>query len=611
MKGKIQFLLFYFLTWLAVFQIARLLFLLYHFSQTKSIGFTTAAQSFLYGLRMDLSMAAYLLLPVIFMQLLALMFPFFKRSTPYKFYSGVVLFFVLLIVLVDLEAYRQWGFRLDATPLKYISTPLEALASVSHLPLVEIVLLFVIICGLFIGGFNAVLNRLIVLQNTNSNKLLTAFVYMLIAAVLIIPIRGGLQLTPMNQSGVYFSNKPFANHAAINATWNFMQGALSYKNTVRNPYKYLPAQTAKNLTDSLLKSKNHTAGILKTSAPNVILIIWESFTEKALHQLVEGKEVTPNFNRLKSEGIYFSNLYASGDRTDKGLAAIISGYPALPQTSVLRDVNKAAKLPFLIEPFKSKGYNTPFYYGGEPEFANIKSYLLQGGFHPIIEKKHFAKKDQNSKWGAHDGVVAELIKKDLHTLKQPFFTTWLTLSSHEPFETPVAPLFKGTDHTTLFLNSLHYTDAVLNDFVQHCKQQTWWNNTLLIIVADHGHSLPESDKKEASFKIPMLWLGGALKNAPEVHTNVTSQLDIAATLLGQTGGATKAFTFSKNSFDTTAMKWAFFSFNDGWGFVQSNRSIIFDNVGKQIIEQRGVVSTKDIKAGKALQQYTYQNFLDK
>jgi len=610
MMAKLKFLIIYGFLWVAFFQVSRLLFMLYQFNQTAQLPFTDVVGAFFWGLRMDFSMSAYLLLPVCLLVLLSVFVPVLRKPGFYKIYTAVVLFFLLLIVVADLETYKQWGFRLDATPLKYLSSPTEAFASVSHLPLTLILTAFIAGYFLLLRCFFWAINKIIVYnQQPTTTPFLQVLAVLLFSGLLIIPMRGGVQQTPMNQSGVYFSTNAFANHAAVNAGWNFMQALASFKGAAVNPYKYMPAQKAKRIVDNLYSASGKTTEVLNTTKPNIILIIWESFTKKALTAAVDGKEVTPHFNQLIKEGLYFSNVYASGDRTDKGLAAIISGYPALPASSVLRDVAKAAKLPYIHQTLKKGGYTTPFYYGGEPEFANIKSYLLNGGFYPIIEKSNFEKRDQNSKWGAHDGVVANRIKTDLQKLMPPFMLTWLTLSSHEPFETPVPAPFATTNTTTQFLASLHYTDAVLNDFVAFCKTQPWWQNTLLIVVADHGHVLPENGEKDDNFKIPMLWLGGALKQTG-TNKNIVSQLDIAATLSAQLESKT-VFPFSKNVFDSTAKSWAFFTFNNGWGFVQPSKTVVFDNVGKQLIKQSGRVLQADIEIGKALQQATYQDFLDK
>jgi phosphoglycerol transferase MdoB-like AlkP superfamily enzyme len=263
--------------------------------------------------------------------------------------------------------------------------------------------------------------------------------------------------------------------------------------------------------------------------------------------------------------------------------------------------------------FKEKGYYTPFFYGGEPEFANIKSYLLHGGFDPIIGKSDFATKDMNSKWGAHDGVVINRVLADLNKSTKPFFATWLTLTSHEPFETPVPPVFNGNDrnHTSEFLNSLHYTDEVVNNFIDQCSRQPWWANTVVVITGDHGHPLPENGNKADDFRTPMLWLGGALNKKGVVIDRVVSQLDIAASLVSQVGLNANVFPFSKNMFGTTSVHWAFFTFNDGFGFVDSTGRLVFDNVGRQPILIEGAAGPKQIGAGKAMMQQVYDDFLKK
>ncbi len=456
--------------------------------------------------------------------------------------------------------------------------------------------------------------RRIFFQQQNKYRIATALLILLFTGSLIIPIRGGFQLAPLNQSSVYFSTNNYANHAAINASWNFLHSLVSKGASGRNPYQYVSAQRAKEVADSLYRGVSTTEQLIRflpDTTTNIIFIIWESFTEKAIHVSIDNKEVTPQFNRLKKEGIYFSNVYASGDRTNKGIPAILSGYPAMPNTTIIHSPGKAEKLRVLSQLFKEKGYQTPFFYGGEPEFANIKSYLLHGGFDPIIGKNDFASKDMNSKWGAHDGVVMKRVFDDLNKLKRPFFATWLTLTSHEPFEIPTSPVFNGNDNTTKFLNSLHYTDQVVSDFINKCGQQPWWNNTVIIIIGDHGHVLPASDNKADDFRTPMLWIGGALNKKGIVIDKVVSQLDIAAMLSKQAGFHIQSFPFSKNSLDPSTKPWAFFSFNNGFGFVDSSGRLVFDNVGKMPIKEDGNIGPKEIEAGKAMQQFVYDDFIRK
>lgn len=613
MAAKFKFLLLYFISWVIFFDLVRIVFLAYHLDKTKNLGFSTIISSFWYGLRMDMSVAAYILVPVCLFVLLSLFIHFFRRLIIYKTYTFVILLLIALISFFDLEIYNHWGFRIDASPLKFLSAPNEALASISHLPLLFLSVIFIICYGLFFFCFRYILKR-IFFQQQNKLRVITAAVLLLFIGLLIIPIRGGLQLAPLNQSSVYFSTNNYANHAAINASWNFLHSLVGKDFSGKNPYQYLSVQRVKETVDSLYNGFSTNEQLIQFSpdtATNVIFIIWESFTEKAIHISINNKEVTPQFNRLKKEGIYFSNVYASGDRTNKGIPAILSGYPAMPNTTVIHSPGKAEKLRVLSQLFKEKGYQTPFFYGGEPEFANIKSYLLHGGFDPIVGKDDFDSKDMNSKWGAHDGVVMNRVFEDLNKSKKPFFATWLTLTSHEPFETPVSAIFNGNDHTTKFLNSLHYTDQIIGEFIEKCRKESWWNNTVMIITGDHGHPLPESGSKADEFRTPMLWIGGALNKKAVIIDKVVSQLDIAAMLSKQVGLNAGNFPFSKNSLDPVTKSWAFFSFNNGFGFVDSSGRLVFDNVGKIPIKEDGNIGAKEIEAGKAMQQFVYDDFIRK
>jgi phosphoglycerol transferase MdoB-like AlkP superfamily enzyme len=611
MTSRIKFLLSYLLLWIIFFQLSRLIFILYHFQQTRQLTIKTDLLTFVYGLRMDVSMASYILLPVCLFVMLGVYIQYFNKAIIYKIYTGVILFFLLVIILADLEVYKHWGFRIDATPLKYLSTPKEAWASVSHLPLLLIIIVFIVVYLLFFILLGFSIHKITRYLKATQYKAGTLIVLLIFLGVLFVPIRGGLQLAPINQSSVYFSTNNFANIAAINAPWNFLHGLMNTPSSKNNPYTYFNEQEANAIVDSLFTKSASTTTVLNNDTPNVLFIIWESFTDKATQMVINGTDVTPYFNSLKKEGIYFDNVYASGDRTDKGIAAILSGYPALNKTSIIRTPNKAVKLPQLSNYFSRKGYTTSFYYGGEPEFANIKSYLLSSGYQTLIDKNFFSKDDQNSKWGAHDGVVAEKLLKDLAKKKSPFFTTWLTLSSHEPFEIPTEPVIKGSSHTNKFLNSIYYTDYVLSSFIEQCKAMSWWDNTLVVIIADHGHHLPETTNRVNNFKIPMLWLGGALKYKGMVVDKIISQTDVASSIIYQTNGNPLNYKYSKNIFDSTSGEWAFFTFNDGFGFVDKSSSLLFDNVGKHIIAGKINPDFSNLNRGKALQQKLYEDYMNK
>ncbi len=613
MFGRPVFIIKYWVWWLLFFAMARAAFLVSNSAEVKTAGLKLALASLFYGLRMDMSMAAYIVLPVALFVMLSVFLPLFRRKAVYQVYTGILLVLTLLILFADIGLFKAWGSRLDATPLKYLSNPKEVWASISHLPVVWIFIVFLLlITGLFSYSsrfFKRNINKL----QPDHKKILSLVMVIVLAALFIIPLRGGLQLAPLNQSSVYFSQNNFANMAAINAPWNLMY-ALNHSDERDNPFRFTEEKAAEATLDTLLSGQGRTERFIdlnRIGKPNIIVIAWESLTSKAMALQKEGIVILPGFDSLCKEGIYFPNIYASGDRTDKGIVAILSGYPSQPTTSIVKIPSKAAKLPMLSKMFSDSGYHTSFYYGGELEFANMKAYLLQGSFNKFISVSDFAKKDQNSKWGAHDEVVMQKMLTDLNALPKPFFGVWLTLSSHEPYEIPGSPALKGKDDVSQFLSSLHYTDSIVYDFIGKCKQQTWWNNTVMVILADHGHRLLSTGKKADDFRIPLLFLGGGLSKSGYQYQQLGSQTDLAATLLGQLGYQAGGFRWSKNLVDSSIRQWAYFSFNNGFGYREPGGGVVFDNVGKLAIEKDGYSSGNLLYKGRIVQQLSFQDYLDK
>jgi phosphoglycerol transferase MdoB-like AlkP superfamily enzyme len=612
MLKKILFCIIYISCWVVFFELARVYFLMATLSYAKDIPASLVLQSLWYGLKMDLSMSVYISGPVILFTIAGIYISAFRKKKVYWIYTGIVLFFQLLLIIADAEIFKAWGTRIDFTPLKYLANPQELWASVSHLSILWIIVGFIIIYIVLFWMLRKLLSKWMPLLQVQTKVPGQVVSLLLFAGILIIPARGGLQLSPLNQSSVYFCNNQFANSAAVNASWNFMYSLTLLDQLAGNPYSYLNESDAEKIIRPLFYSDAKTEQVVQFAdsiKPNVIFIVWESFTQKVMNKFLDGRPVISYFPKLFNEGIYFSNCYSSGDRTDKGISAVLSGYPALPKGSIVNYPEKTARLNGLGTLFLENGYATHFYYGGEPEFANIKSYISAQQFQKVVAKEDFNDEDMNSKWGAHDDVVMKKLLNDITGMKKPFFTTWLTLSSHEPFETPVAPVFNGKDKETRFYNSLHYTDSVIYHFINELKKLPDWKNTLVIISADHGHYLPITGKRADDYRIPMLWLGGALKNRNIRIDKTVSQLDFPLSLVKQLGFSNNSFPFSKNMFDSSSRHWAFFTYNDGIGLVMDSSRVLFDNAGKRLVFEEGKSGSDHTLACKALMQVLYSDFL--
>jgi len=615
MKNALNRILFcssYFLFWIVYFVFARLFFLCYYFDKTKEIGFLNSVKTFFYGFLLDASFAGYLSLLPFLLIVFSIFYSPKNISKIIRIYTFLLLAILNLLLVTDAGLYLAWGTRLDATLLTYLNTPEVMLASVSGFQLLSSIVFWCLASALFVFIYQKKVQQ--IAKEVLKGGLIQLPIFIFVFALLIIPVRGGFQTIPINESNVYFSDKMFANHAAINFSWNFLN-AITKKSDGKNPYVFFEDTEAQeiieNTRNQLLTAS--TDNILNTTKPNVILIVWESLPAKLVGVLGGESSVTPNFNRLSKEGILFTNFYGNGDRTDKGIPAILSGYYPQPTQSIMKMPAKSRSLPFLTQKMIDLGYNTSFYYGGDLNFGNMNTYLRNGGITNFIDGTDFDKKDWNAKWGAHDHVFMKRFTEDLEKQKeQPFFKIALTLTSHEPFEFPRDYKFGKDTELNKFKSSHYYTDEVIADFIKNAKQQSWWKNTLVVIMADHGHRMPQHEgafNSPKKFQIPMLWLGGALAKKNVEIDNISSQIDFSYTLLDLLKADKSDFKYGKNIFNSSENQYAHYIFNNGFGILDKNGTFVYDFKGDQIILSKGKSAQKLDSLGKAISQNAYQDFL--
>ena len=613
MIKRLQFSGAYLVFWLVYFILCRALFLLFHIDMTAQLPLKLIYGTFLYGLRMDISFASYMSVLPFILTALTVIFSVRFIKPVVKYYTFGLLFFITFLVVTDCELFGIWGFRLDSTVLMYINTPKEMLVSAGSSPLILLIPMVFMLAYLAGRVYIAKIHKLCDALPDVPLASLALFVFL--TALLIIPIRGGFQLAPMNQSTAYFSRDDFANQAALNVPWTLFYSLLKKTYDTTNPYELMDYDKAETLVRNFYRTgeKETGAAILKTEKPNVLIILWESLTAKVVTSLGGISGVTPEFDRLADKGVLFSKCYANADRSAGGIIAVLSGYPSLPRQRIIKQPNKTAGLPSLTKSFKSAGYSTSFYYGGELEFANIKSYLLNSKFDRIVGKDSFAPEDWNSKWGAHDHVVLDKLIDDIDKEPKPFFSVIFTLSSHEPFEVPMQTEIEGDDIDSQFLNSLRYTDRSIGDFIEKAKSASWYANTLIVIVSDHGHNRPGNSQRydPEKFHIPMLWLGGVLSVRDSVITRICSQTDIAAAVLNRTGIRSEDYTWSRDILNPAASSGAHYVFNNGMVYIDDNGSLIFDNTGGSLIRRDPSVTDDHIELSKAHLQVTYKDFLDR
>jgi phosphoglycerol transferase MdoB-like AlkP superfamily enzyme len=609
MKKRLIAIICYSLFWLAFFFMARLFFIFmqYHSSFQNSTG--DLLGTFWHGAKLDISTIGYYLIIPLLLIVPGVYFNGNWFRIFMRWYTFFLIVFSSIIIVSDANLYSYWGFRMDFTPMLYLKTPEEAMASVSTLKIILFLITIVLIASLSFYIYKRLIDRLFNEFNRIRHIIPGILFFVFLCCFLILPIRGGFGVAPINAGAVYFSDKMFLNHTAINAVWNVGYSGFGQR-PVKNPYEFGDLLVATDIVDSLTVKKGITEKVLNTSKPDIMIIVLESFSGYLIGPLGGDSLVTPNINRYAKEGILFSEFYASGTRTDKAMPAILDGYPAQPAQSIIKEPKKSQSLPSLVKILIEKGYYSSFWYGGEINFANFNSFVIGSNFHEIITKRNFDPVNFNSKWGVHDHILFQTLKDSMKSIKEPFIKVVLTLSSHEPFDVPMEPVFKGSDDMTKYKNSIYYTDKTLGSFLDWAKGTDWWKNALIIMVADHCARIYSDmpNYKQNVFKIPMLWVGGALSKTGLSVRKLGSQVDIPTTVLDQMG-IKGSFPFGKDLFSDQSKSFAFYTYNEGFGFITDSSAVSLDLKSKTLVLSEGKDPASAEKKGKAYLQVLFNDYL--
>lgn len=612
---------------ICIFVVQKPLFMMYYRSQYTDVSWMDWFNVVWHGLPLDLSLAGYLTAIPGFLFIVS---AWSLSNTLHRIWCGYFLFVSVLLSIiftVDLGLYEYWGFRLDATPLFYFfSSPKDAVASVSIWMVLGGIVAMAIYAAILYNIFKAVLLRKkqLLQMKLPYRRLRVSGILLLLTGLLFIPIRGGFTVSTMNVGKVYFSPNQKLNHAAINPAFSLME-SLSKQKDFGSQYRFMEASEADKIfeglvdpavsgetvvvVDSLRQSADSLHTLFNTKRPDVLFVILESFSSKLMTSLGGEPNIAVHLDSLSKEGVLFTNFYANSFRTDRGLVAILSGYPAQPTTSIMKYPRKTQSIPAIAGSLKKEGYATKYYYGGDADFTNMRSYLISSGFENIISDQDFPVSERLSKWGAHDELVFKRLLEDLKTesienkeKNTPHFRVLQTSSSHEPFEVPYHRLDNNR------LNAFAYTDSCVGDFVKQFRKLPQWKNTVIVFVPDHLGAYPEhlNNLSVERYQIPLLMVGGAIRNPRKVET-YGSQQDIAATLLSQLAIPHNEFTFSKDMLNPNSPHFAFFTVPDAFGLVTADNQVIFNCQADDVAVDEGTAKGKNLPLGKAYLQKLYDD----
>ena len=586
-----------------IFLIQKIIFILVHGSVNGGIDIADTLRVIYHGLPLDMSMSGYLTAIPLLLLTASVWWKSKSFVRTFNIYFGVMLSIVAIITITDVGLYSYWKFHVDSTVLLYLQNPKEVLASASVAEWVIRTLCTVVYAVLIYFFYFFTVRKILLRIDAPHFKIVTFIVLIFLTGTLFLPIRGGVTVSTMNVSYAYFSDRMFLNHSAINPVFNFMY-SLKKPDDFSKQYQFYEREEAEKIFSRMREypKSDSIPQVLKTDKPNIILFMLESFS----YDVALDSVVAPNMSRFAKEGILFENFYANGYRTDRGIVSILSGYPSHPTAAILKYPKKTESLSAIPKSLRQAGYgNQSMYYGGDVNFANMRSYFVGScGIKDVVSDKDFPIKERLTKWGVPDRPLLERVFRDLteSTPQEPFLKVILTLSSHEPFDVPV------TTFDEPFLNSVNYTDECLGNFVSGLKEAGLWENMLIIFLADHatqGYPKGANNNEKIRFKIPMIWIGGAIKQ-PLVVSDFGSQNDLSATLLSQLRIDHSDFEFSKDIFDPNGPKFSFYSYVNGFCMMDSSNVYMYDNNLQKALQQTGDPAME--KQAKAYFQKMYIDF---
>lgn len=524
---------------LVILSLSRLGLVLWKFERVTATG--KLAEILLQGIRVDIIQLCLLaLIPLLLAPLLAIK-PLFKVWQ--KFTYVWVIFAIVLLVFLEAATpgfIAEYDVRPNRLFVEYLKYPNEVVSMLWGGFKIHVFasIGFVILA---IWAMRRFMQPWLQAKPSWSNTkiwLVWPFIFLLAA----FAIRSTLGHRPANPALFAISQDSMVNSLVLNSGYSVIYAIYDLQHESKSSQIYGKMDRAEifkltGATDSEIPTLKTLIPSAKRDKPlNLVIILQESLGAGFVESL-GGKPVTPNLEKLKGEGIWFEQLYATGTRSVRGIEAVTAGFQPTPSESTVK-LSLSQKNFFTLASLLTKqGYNAEFIYGGESHFDNMRSFFLGNGFNQITDQKDYKNPVFMGSWGASDEDLLNKTHEQLlahHTSGKPFFTLAFSSSNHAPFEFPDGRIDlyeqpKATDN-----NAVKYADYAIGQFFEKAKKSPYWKDTLFLIVADHdirvrGNTLVPIEH----FHIPGLILGADIK--PQIVKSIASQIDLPVTVLSLMG----------------------------------------------------------------------------
>lgn len=536
---------------------------------------------------------------------LLLFLPKYRKQIRLALFSFTIFLFVLLIIQNAISEFFFWnefGVRYNFIAVDYLVYTNEVIGNIMQsYPVVPI------FGSLFI--VTAAITYFIVKQSkgyldnlptfTEKIKLLISYSVIAVIALVCIP---RLAATENSQN-------IFANELQANGLYKFFLAFTNSELDYFKFYKTLPEAQAEQLL-----ATHNPIGIKSVSAAemhkNVVLITIESLSADFMKTYGNDKNITPFLDSLATKSLLFTNLYAVGNRTVRGLEAVTLCLPPTPGESVVK--RKDNKNKFTTgSVFAQKGYTVKYLYGGDAFFDNMEDFF-GGNNYGIVDKKTLQPKEISfaNVWGVCDEDMA---KKAIRVMNEeakqnkPFFNHWMTVSNHRPFTYPNGKIDIPGDSKSRD-GGVKYTDYALRQFFNAAKKQAWYNNTVFVILADHCAS--SSGKTELpldKYRIPAMIFSPEFV-APQHYTQLMSQIDVMPTLFELLHFNFTSKFYGQNVLDKNYKPRALIATYQNLGLIKDNVLTILSP--KQAVKQLKLTPRFDKNLGEAFQLNFDQELLE-
>ena len=556
---------------LALFEICRVLFLLFNLKAFSSASFLEILSTFWYGLLFDISALVYI--NILFIILHIVPNPFREK----KFYQWTlrILFVItngvgIFLNFMDFGYFHFSGKRTGSEILKYVDDikPLIAQYLRDYWYLALLVILFFWMMYYF---YPVLKQKDIDRKKHEPSRLwLQLLLLPLILVLSVIGARGGFYLKPIRPFDAVRYVKPELVPLVLNTPFQIFT-------TIENPRPEVPVYMPdkKALTLFSPEQQYPSSGMKKL---NVVIIILESFGKEYVGYFNEGKGYTPFLDSLCGQSMVFMDAYANGKHSIDAVPSILCGIPSLLEMPYIDSYYQGDNINSIGKILRDVGYSTAFYHGAHNGTMGFDNFIRLSQFGPYYGLNEYPiKSDVSGEWGIPDEPYLQYVDGELNKKAQPFCVAVFTLSSHHPYTIPEKYKGKFPEGTHPIHKSIGYADYSLKEFFEKASRQSWYKNTLFVLTADHtaDNQTPLYQTFKGRYSIPIIFYrgDGSLK---EKNYKTIQQTDITPGILDYLGYGKKFTAFGHSPFDSTYSGMAVQYENATYQFVRGKNVFHFD-----------------------------------